>query len=361
MNRRIRIKDIAEKTGVSIGTVDRVIHNRGHVAAEVRQRVLQAMEKMGYEPNILARTLANNRLFRIAAILPDYRLDPYWVQPKEGVEKAAESVSHYGVKVEFSFFHLFQESEFQKRAAEVLANKPDAILVAPVFRKEGEMLLEKAAELEIPVVTINTNLEGAHCLCYIGQESYQSGVLAGRLLNFGLNDHDQAMVLNLDKSVTNARHLQDKERGFRDFFSGIRDKNIFILSEIFEDFDSPAALRQFMQEQMEQHPRLRGVFVTNSRAYKLAECLHASQLKQIKIVGFDLVEPNLRLLDENKIRFLINQNAWQQGYLGILAIVNSIILKKEVGHHQYLPLDIVVRENVDYYLKRTLEMPMLVV
>ncbi|MBK8424919.1 MAG: LacI family DNA-binding transcriptional regulator [Lewinellaceae bacterium] len=61
MQQRIRIKDIAAQTGVSIGTVDRVLHNRGHVAPEVRIRVLRVMEEMGYQPNMVARSLANNK------------------------------------------------------------------------------------------------------------------------------------------------------------------------------------------------------------------------------------------------------------------------------------------------------------
>lgn len=361
MSQRIRIKDIAEETGVSIGTVDRVIHNRGHVASDVRQRVLQAMEKLGYEPNILARMLANNRVFRIAALLPDYRQDPYWVQPKEGVEKAALAVQHYGVRVEYHFFQLFDAADFQQKSREALDSKPDALLVAPLFRTEGEALLREAAALGLGVVTINTNLDDAECLCYIGQESYQSGVLAGRLLNFGLNDGDHVMILNLDKAVTNARHLLDKERGFRDFFKSVEDKKVTVHSEVFEEFDDLPCLRAWMQSQIEQMPKLSGIFVTNSRAYKLAEALTPDALRRIKIVGFDLVEANLKYLADNKIRFLINQNAWHQGYLGIITLVNKIILKKEVGQRQYLPLDIVVRENVEYYLKRTLEMPMVVV
>jgi len=358
MSQRIRIKDIAEETGVSIGTVDRVIHNRGHVAAEVRERVLQAMEKLGYEPNILARMLANNRVLRIAAILPDYRQDQYWVQPKEGAEKAAAAAEHYGVRVEFHFFKIFDAADFQQKAREALSTAPNALLVAPLFRREGEALLLEAAERGVGVVTINTNLEGAECLCYIGQESYQSGVLAGRLLNFELNDGDHAMVLNLDKAVTNARHLLDKEKGFRDFFTGVHDKSVTVYYEVFEDFDDPSALRAWMAGQLEQTPRLTGIFVTNSRAYKLVDALDDKLLRRIKIVGFDLVEPNLHYLGENKIQFLINQNAWHQGYLGIMAIVNHLILNKEIGRHQYLPLDIVVRENVEYYLARTLELPM---
>jgi LacI family transcriptional regulator len=360
MNPRIRIKDIAEQTGVSTGTVDRVIHNRGHVARDVRERVLQTMERLGYEPNIIGRMLANNKEFRIAAIMPDFHQDPYWVQPKEGIEKAAENTQHYGVRVDFYYFPMFDAAGFQKSARKALDSKPDALLVAPVFQKEGELLLEEAAGRGIGVVTINTNLETDECLCYIGQESYQSGVLAGRLLNFGLNDGDHVMILNLDKAVTKARHLQDKERGFRDFFTGVHDKAVIVQSEVFEDFDDPVLLRAWIKAKLTEMPRTTGIFVTNSRAYKLIAADVDDLLRKIKIVGFDLVAPNLRYLFENKIQFLINQNAWHQGYLGILAIVNKLILKKDIGANMFLPLDIVVRENVDYYLSRTLELPLVV-
>jgi LacI family transcriptional regulator len=361
MSRKPRIKDIAERAGVSPGTVDRVLHERGNVASEVRERVLQVMQEMGYEPNLMARSLASNRkALRIAVVLPDYRTDPYWAQPKEGVERAAEAVRPYGVEVRFYFFPMFDPKAFLARVRGALDEGPDAVLFAPLFLQESEFLIAETTRLGIPKVMINTNLEGADALCYIGQDSYQSGVLAGRLLNFGLDDGDTAMVLNLDKEVSNARHLLDKERGFKDFFNGVEHKSIDIRSAVFEDFDDPERLRAWVYEQFGRYPRLNGFFVTNSRAYKLAAVIGPSELKRVKIVGFDLIEPNLALLNENKIRFLINQNAWHQGYLGILAIVNSLVLKKDMPRQQYLPLDIVVKENADYYLRRTLELPVAV-
>lgn len=356
MKQRIRIIDIAERTGVSIGTVDRVIHNRGHVAEAVRQRVLAVMEEMGYVPNIMARTLATNRTLRVVALLPDYRQDPYWVQPKEGVELAATAVEHYGVRVEFCYFKLFDADDFRAKAEKMLAEAPDALLFAPVFLREAGDLLQETDHLGIPTVMINTNIPGAPALSYIGQDSYQSGVLAGRLLNFGLNDGDHALVLNLDKAVTNARHLMDKERGFHDYFAGVDDKAITIHARAFEDFDKPERLRRRLDELFESYPTLRGIFVTNSRAHILVKTLTPNELRKIKIVGFDLIEPNLQLLADDKIPFLINQNAQQQGWLGIVTLVNHIILKKDVRRDQFLPLDIVVKENVEYYLRRTEEM-----
>jgi LacI family transcriptional regulator len=358
MKRRITIKDIAERTGVSIGTIDRVLHNRGHVSAQVREQVLSAMREMGYEPNIMARTLATNRLLRVLALLPDYRQDPYWEQPKEGVERAAEAVGHYGLRVEFRYFALFDPADFEAKAAAALAEAPDALLFAPLFLKESEQLLGETHARGIPTVMINTNLANAPALAYIGQDSYQSGVLAGRLLDFGLNDGDHAMVLNLDKAVTNARHLMDKERGFKEYFKGVRDKNIVVHAAAFENFDEPGALPAWLDAQFAAYPALRGFFVTNSRAYVLVRALAQKALKKVKIVGFDLIEPNLQLLAAGKIPFLINQNARQQGYLGVATLVNHLIMKKDIRREQFLPLDVIVKENVEYYLQSNVEIPL---
>ena len=64
-----------------------------------------------------------------------------------------------------------------------------------------------------------------------------------------------------------------------------------------------------------------------------------------------MIDPNIKLLKENKIDFIINQNPILQGYLGIMNFVNHFILKKEIRPTQYLPLDIVLKENVDFYIE----------
>ena len=54
----IRIVDIAKMAGVSVGTVDRVIHNRGRVSEENRKKVQAILEMVNYQPNLMARSLA---------------------------------------------------------------------------------------------------------------------------------------------------------------------------------------------------------------------------------------------------------------------------------------------------------------
>lgn len=64
----IRIVDIAKMAGVSVGTVDRVIHNRGRVSEENRKKVQAILEMVNYQPNLMARSLASKKQYHFIAI-----------------------------------------------------------------------------------------------------------------------------------------------------------------------------------------------------------------------------------------------------------------------------------------------------
>ena len=60
---KVRIKDIAEKSGVSIGTVDRVLHNRPNVSAKSRKKVEDVLKEINYRPNLYASVLASKKKY----------------------------------------------------------------------------------------------------------------------------------------------------------------------------------------------------------------------------------------------------------------------------------------------------------
>lgn len=353
MAKRIRIKDIAAKAQVSTGTVDRVLHNRGNVSAEKRARVEAVMDELGYEPNIIARTLASNREVRIAILVPDPGNDPYWSAPSKGVEQAWQSVKHYGVVADWYYFNLFEQDDFAAKAKKVLETKPDALLFPPVFLQAASELLRTCQEQNILVSIFNTQVEGSSILTYVGQNSYQSGVLAGKLLSLGMGEQGKVAVVNLSKEPANAKHLSDKEQGLIDYFSRRNlGADSRVIRVVFENFNNREALRNHFLALFAHEPTLRALFITNSRAYKLLEVLPDAVTKDMRIVGFDLMPENIEFLRRGRIQFLINQNPVEQGYLALMSLVNTLIFEKEVASIQHLPLDIVVSENVDYYLHR---------
>lgn len=353
MGNRIRIKDIAKKAKVSTGTVDRVIHNRGNVSPEKRARVKAVMEELGYEPNIIARTLATRKVMRIALLLPDPSIDLYWELPNVGVNKAWHSVKHYGVELDHYYFNLFDQADFARKAKVALKAKPEAIVFPPVFLKAANELLEACARFGITVSLFNTELSGENVLTYVGQNSYQSGVLAGKLLSFSMGPSARVAVVNLSKEPANAKHLSDKAQGLEDYFQaqGMGGRNR-VEKVVFEAFENKEALRAFLLELLREQPELKGFFVTNSRAYKILDALGQEALRDIRIVGFDLLPENIAYLKKGAIQFLINQNPVEQGYLSLTSVVQKLIFDKEIDAIQHLPLDIVVAENAKYYLER---------
>ncbi|HHF09317.1 MAG TPA: LacI family transcriptional regulator [Candidatus Atribacteria bacterium] len=65
------IKDVAKLAGVSIATVSRVINNSGRVSPEKRSRVMEAIEKLNYQPNLLARGLRQQKTRLVGCLVPD--------------------------------------------------------------------------------------------------------------------------------------------------------------------------------------------------------------------------------------------------------------------------------------------------
>ena len=77
-NEKIRIKDLAERAGVSVGTVDRVLHGRPNVSKSALDKVNKALEEMDYKPNMYASALAYNKDYHFVSIIPKHESEAYW-------------------------------------------------------------------------------------------------------------------------------------------------------------------------------------------------------------------------------------------------------------------------------------------
>ena len=64
------LKDVAKAAGLSVGTVSRVLNNRGYISEETRQGVYTAMERLNYQPNEVARSLSRQKTNTIGLIMP---------------------------------------------------------------------------------------------------------------------------------------------------------------------------------------------------------------------------------------------------------------------------------------------------
>ncbi len=354
-DRTIRIKDIALKAGVSTGTVDRVLHNRGKVSAKVKEKVLAIIAEMNYEPNLMARALGSKKKYNIAILIPDEAYDPYWTVPKAGILQAEQELKQFGLTVSLFLFNPGSIHSFMEKAKAASLTMPDGILLSPVFHKQALPFFKQWKANEIPFVLINTQIASAEALSYIGQDSYQSGYLAGKLIHYGQPEACTILIAHFDEEFANAAHLEKKEQGFRDYFAQNQLPQYTLIKAALNSSNENSFSAQ-MDSLFENTPSLKGVFVSTSKAYKLAAYLALRKLPTVKVVGYDLLAENLQYLETNYISFLINQNPRRQGYWGLNVLADYLIFKKDVPPIKYLPLDVVTKENASYFADETMEL-----
>jgi LacI family transcriptional regulator len=349
-NKTTRIKDIAVKANLSTGTVDRVLHNRGKVSEKAKQKILKIIEEMEYEPNLMARALGSSKIFQFAALIPDEQYDSYWHSPKIGVLNASRDLKQFGVRVNQYLFNPYNADSFIQQARKITEEGVDGIFLSPIFHKEALPFLKKWKESNIPFVLFNTEITDYEPLSYIGQDSYQSGLLAARLMHYGLPNPCSILIAHFDEDTSNAAHLYKKEQGFRNYFiqNNIDQKYNIIKLEL--DSSNSSVFIKRMEDIIENTNRLEGIFVTTSKAFEIASYLNQRHIKNIRIVGYDLLPINVYYLNTGAINFLINQNPKGQGYWGIHQLANHLVFKKGVPILKYLPLDIITKENVNFFL-----------
>src|ERR1700710_116501 len=82
------IRQIAEALGISMGTVDRALHERSGVSPKTRERVLKMAKRLNYTPNVAARNLKLNRRLRIGVFLPE-QITSFFNPLRDGIKAAA--------------------------------------------------------------------------------------------------------------------------------------------------------------------------------------------------------------------------------------------------------------------------------
>ncbi|GAA3583707.1 substrate-binding domain-containing protein [Snuella lapsa] len=347
--KKYTIKDIAIMAGVSKGTVDRVIHNRGKVSPTALAKINAILQQIDYKPNLLARNLKNNKTYNICVLMPDPSIDPYWAPCLEGIEEAFEEYAPFGITLDMLFFNPFDKTSFENQADAVLQKNCDGIVLAPLFQKESLAFLKTCEQQNIEYFLFNNDIRDTKPQRFIGQDLYLSGRVAAKLMHTILRNNSKIAIVHIDEVFKNARHMQDKEKGFRSYFEDLNN-NSFEIETFKLKHRNTNNLKKSVKYFIDMHPDISGIFVTNSKVHLLAALLNTQSQKR-HVIGYDLITENIQYLNSGSIDFLINQNPKEQAQLSFSGLADYLLYSKDTPKQNLLPIDIVNSENVKSYLK----------
>ena len=344
----IGVKEIARLANVSLATVDRVLHNRTGVSDSTRTKIQKIIKRLNYRPNILARRLASGKVYRFAVLIPAVSDETaYWQAPLNGINRAEAELSQYGIKVERYLFDQNSKKSFSTMAKAILKTEVDGVVMAPSFIEESIQFTNACKELKIPYVFINSDIPAQDSLCYIGPELYKSGYLAASLAGYSKQETGKILVVNIVKEIDNQHHVVRKEEGFRSYF---KDKKIRAdIIEVNINQTNYKAVEKSLVKVFEYNRDITSIFVTNSRVFSVAKFLEKKGVKNVLLIGYDYLDENIQSLKKGMINFLICQKPEEQGYRGIMALYHHLILKIPIVNIDYMPIDIITKENYEFY------------
>lgn len=333
----VTAQQIADLAGVSRGTVDRALHNRGRVNPEVAAKIHKIAAELGYKPNLIGQALVKSkRDFKLGAILQSTET-PTMQIVRAGVQRAAEELAASGVELIMRENRGLDTELVLEHIEELVQQGVQGLAIAPNNSPEIRQCIDELYEQGIPVITLNSDAPGSKRLAFIGMDNYRAGQTAAGLLRLMLPEGGK--VLPLAGHLNNTAH-NNRLNGFFDTIKG--EKGIELLS--FQPcFDRDDYAHEITQHALRANPDLTGIYVASNGQLGACQAIEEEGRKgSVKVVAFDLNPLNMELLGSDSLSFVLDQEAFEQGYRPPFLLYEYLMHKKK-PEKELLYTDIAIR------------------
>ena len=345
---RPTIQMVADKAGVSRGTVDRVLNNRAHVSPEIHAKVMEALLETGYlaPKQIHQKNLEGSEVptLKLGVLLPNWT-GHFKSEILKGIEAAKEEFIDFQTEILIRECQTDVPLEAIELIDELLTQGVQGIaLCTPNTPTITEKVDKLWNERKFPVITFNSDLPNSSRLTFVGQNYIQSGRIAAELTSKCIPKNGKILIAvgNLEFNGHRAR-LQ----GFQERMQELNySESQMHIIETFNDYQT--TYRKVL-EYLKQQPETCAIYMANRSVAGCTEAVKTAGKKgDIRIICHDVAESTKLLLQDGSIDFTITQNLFRQGYVP-LTLLRDYLQKKKLPESNGIatPISIICSQNMD--------------
>ena len=309
----VTMQQIADRCGVSRGTVDRALHHKEGVREEVAERIRATAREMGYISNRLV--MQQTRQWKIGVVLHSGH-SPFVQMLYELFESFSERELIPNITV---IVRVMQDMDVQHQLTLidelVTTEHIDGLALMPLANTLVRDRINTLSEQQgIPVVTFNTDITDANRLAYVGADNIAAGRAAAALLGMVMQGRGSVLPILGQRSG----HYADSQR-----YTGF-------LNEMAENFPGIRILHpecSFLDENLTERiasraihsdEEVNGFYLTSAGREGVYRAVNAAENREkIHIVVHDITEGNVRMVKQGTVDFIIGQDVKTQGTLPI--------------------------------------------
>lgn len=341
-NKKVTIKEIAERTGVSIGTVHRAIYGKEGVSEATRKRILDEVEKMDYHIDEAASSL-KRKILNIAVVMPKacgeerFFLRGVWQGIKEVDAELGSNKVHFQY-IE-SDYGLYCISDQLRILYDTMLDDIDGLITISDSNECNDWIA-RFHKQGITVILIASNERVEHCFCSVKVDHKKAGKLAAEFLKTSCHGNNgKILVLTGDEKILSN---QNYATSFTEQFGSdelIKVKG-FGKEEIYDK------CRQLLLTEP-----IKAVFTCNARnTYVLCQLLKEEDMKSPVFVGTDVFYELEPFFEENILNASICQHTKEQGRRAAEILYRYLVTGSREKNKEVLPIGIVMKSNYEYYI-----------
>lgn len=344
-SKRAGIHRISELANVSIGTVDRALHDRPGVSETTRRKVLRIAEQLEYAPHPAARALARSRPnFRIGVCIPR-EIHFFYDQMRLGIFDEARRSRSLGVEVLYRPVSALGAGEASRLGRLLDAGGVNALIVTPGNPRAVTPMIDQAELRNIRVVCITTDAPRSRRSSIVSVDPSLSGRMAAELMARFVPAGSKVAVIT---GMLRTEEHRLKTEGFCESFrSSTLEGTIAAIVEGHES--EPETYRKTLRV-LADHPDLRGIYVNTVNCLPVCRAIHKRRAaRKVQLIATDLFPEMLPYFTDGTIAASIYQDPYLQGQTAIRLLIDAFSNATPIPLAFYLNPGIVLRSNLHLF------------
>ena len=340
-NTPLTLKDIAREAGVSLATVDRVLHNRPGVRPDTVRRVKEAIERNAFQPHVAAVELARGRARRFAFVMPSGP-NLFMQQIQSYLGEMSGWLAARRIVVETVVTDVFDAVALASILESIAGDFDGAAIVAldhPSVRAAINDLVDSGTK----VVTLVSDVPSSRRHHYVGIDNIAAGRTAGALVGrlVGAGRGKVAIVAGSQGLRDHAERIFGFHQLMASEFSQLE------VLPVLEGRDEDERSECLVTRLLSDHSDIVGLYNVGAGTPGVAKALiESGRASQIVFVGHDLTVVTRKLLLQGVMDAVISQNPGHEARASVRALLALARGEPMLSEQDKIRIDIVMRDNL---------------
>ena len=339
--KRITVRDLAKELNLSLGAINKALNNKPGLRDDTRDRILKTAERMGYQVNRVAQSLARNPI-KIGIIMPDVWPE-YCGFLRHGINQELNKLRDYNVIGKYySVPGLHASREMVEALKNCENDGMNAVIILPNHDTDYEEYVDILYNKGMTVIALGSDFTYCKRSCCVMVNAHGSGRLAAEYMKWLIEKGKSIAVFIGNKD------FKDHKEKVEGFLKEAGDNSCKITG-VFETNDEPEIAYHIAGKLINDISNLGGIYIATGNSIAVCKYITEHNIENIHLIGTDLFTDIVKYVKSDVMQGVIFQDTITQGKIAIQVVYDYLVNSKDIQGNIFIKPQLILKSNIDEY------------